>query len=129
MFVHSSKKPIKLLVTSMRINQTAALTPELAKQVQQLGVLVARLRLARGVKQADAALRAGISRNTAYRLEKGDPGIAVGQLLRYLDAIASGMTMLELLAETDPALVVLGEREKRKRVRDLSDAELREIDF
>lgn len=113
----------------MRINQSAVLGPELASHAQHIGQLLARLRMARSVKQADAALRAGISRNTAYRLEKGDPGIALGQVLRYLDAIAPGKTLLELLSETDPALVLLGEREKRKRVRDLSDAELRELDF
>ena len=38
-----------------------------------------------------------MSRNTAYRLEKGDPGIAMGQILRYLDAIVPGKTLLELL--------------------------------
>lgn len=113
----------------MRIDQAAVLNPELTQQAQHLGQLLARLRVARGVKQVDAALRAGISRNTAYRLEKGDPGIAIGQVLRYLDAIAAGKTLLELLSESDPALVLQAEREKRKRVRDLSTAELRELDF
>jgi len=113
----------------MRVTQSAVLDPELARQAERLGGLLARLRLARGIKQADAALRAGMSRNTAYRLEKGDPGIALGQVLRYLDAIAAGMTLMELLSESDPSLVVLGARERRKRVRDLSDAELRELDF
>ena len=41
---------------------------------------------------------------SVYRLEKGDPGLAFGQILRYLDAIVPGMTLLELLSETDPAL-------------------------
>jgi len=59
------------------------------------------------MKQDQAALRAGLSRNTAYRLEKGDPGIAMGQILRYLDAIVPGKTLLELLSETDPALAAL----------------------
>jgi transcriptional regulator with XRE-family HTH domain len=87
------------------------------------------LRIARGMKQDQAALRAGLSRNTAYRLEKGDPGVAVGQILRYLDAIAPGKTLLELLTETDPALVALNAKEKRRRARELSKRELDEIDF
>ncbi len=29
-------------------------------------------------------MRAGHSRNTAYRIEKGDPGLAFGQMLEYL---------------------------------------------
>ena len=91
--------------------------------------LLARLRVARKVKQADAALRAGLSRNTAYRLEKGDPGIAVGQVLRYLEAIAPDSTLLDLLAERQPELLALAAREKTQRVRDLSSAELKELDF
>jgi DNA-binding XRE family transcriptional regulator len=90
---------------------------------------MARLRIARGVKQDQAALRAGLSRNTAYRLEKGDPGIAIGQILRYLDAIVPGKKLLELLSETDPSLVALRAQEQRRRARDLSKRELKEIDF
>jgi hypothetical protein len=85
--------------------------------------------LARQVKQADAALRAGLSRNTAYRLEKGEPGIALGQVLRYLQAISPGSTLLDLLTEKDPALLALSAREKTQRVRDLSAAEREELDF
>ncbi|WP_244095732.1 helix-turn-helix domain-containing protein [Rhodoferax ferrireducens] len=105
------------------------LSPRLSAECAQLGQLLARLRIARAVKQADAALRSGISRNTAYRLEKGDPGVALGQVLRYLDAIAPGCTLLELLAERDPALITLRMREKTQRVRDMTAAELEEIDF
>jgi len=113
----------------MKITQSAALNPGLAAEVQKLGATVARLRIARGVKQDQAALRAGLSRNTAYRLEKGDPGIAVGQILRYLDAIVPGKTLLELLTEADPALAALSAKEQRRRARGLSKRELDEIDF
>jgi len=81
------------------------------------------------MKQDQAALRAGLSRNTAYRLEKGDPGIAMGQVLRYLEAIVPGKTLLELLSESDPALAALKAKEQRRRVRDLSKRELAEINF
>ncbi len=73
-------------------------TPSPLLSVQQLqactrlGQQLARLRVARKIKQADAALRAGLSRNTVYRLEKGDPGVAIGQVLRYLEAIADDLT-------------------------------------
>jgi hypothetical protein len=62
-------------------------------------------------------------------MEQGDPGLAVGQILRYLDAIAPGQTLRELLTESDPALVTLGEREKKKRVRDMSSEERGSLDF
>ena len=74
-------------------------------------------------------MRAGLSRNTVYRLEKGDPGLAFAQVLRYLEAIAPGTTLLQLLSEKDPALLSLSAREKTRRVRDMTAAELKEIDF
>lgn len=115
--------------TSMKVSQASALSPELAQQAAHIGQLLARLRLARHIKQADAAIRAGLSRNTAYRIEKGDPGLAFGQVLRYLDAIAPGATLASLLAETDPALKALQSREATKRVRGLSASELQSLDF
>ncbi|MDB5754561.1 MAG: hypothetical protein JWR56_989 [Massilia sp.] len=113
----------------MKINQTRALPSHLLEEASHIGGLIARLRIARHVTQAEAALRAGLSRNTAYRLEKGDPGLALGLILRYLDAIAPGKTVLGLLQEDDPALTALGARERKQRVRDMSSAELKELDF
>lgn len=113
----------------MKISQSSALPPQLLYQATQIGRRLARLRLARRIKQTDAALRAGLSRNTAYRLERGDPGLAIGQILRYLDAIAPGSTLLDLLSESDPALAALAARERTQRVRDLSATELDELDF
>src|ERR1700722_7201955 len=113
----------------MKVTQSVVLNPRLAAEAKKLGVAVARLRIARGMKQDQAALRAGLSRNTAYRLEKGEPGIAIGQLLRYLDAIVPGKTLLDLLSETDPALAALGAQERRRRARALTKRELDEIDF
>ena len=95
----------------------------------KVGSQLARLRIARKVKQTDAALRAGLSRNTVYRLEKGEPGLALGQILRYLEAIAPGSTLLDLLTEKDPALLSLTAREKTRRVRDMTMTELEELDF
>lgn len=113
----------------MKVTQSALLNASQTEEAKKLGSALARLRIARGVKQDQAALRAGVSRNTAYRLEKGDPGTAMGQILRYLDAIVPGKTLLELLSETDPALAALGAKERRRRARDLSGRELDEIDF
>ena len=105
------------------------LSPKQIDECARLGRQLARLRIARRVKQVDAALRSGLSRNTVYRLEKGDPGVALGQILRYLEAIAPGSTLLDLLSERDPALLALDARERTMRVRDMTAAELREIDY
>jgi transcriptional regulator with XRE-family HTH domain len=113
----------------MKVSQSAILNATQTAQAKHIGACFARLRIARGVKQEVAAVRAGLSRNTAYRLESGDPGVAVGQLLRYLDVIAPGMTLQELLSQTDPSLSVLEMKEKTRRVRDLSSKEVSELDF
>ncbi len=113
----------------MKISQSTVINEAQAAQAKHIGTCFARLRIARGVKQEVAAVRAGLSRNTAYRLESGDPGVAVGQLLRYLDVIAPGMTLQELLSQTDPSLSVLEIKEKTRRVRDLSNKEVSELDF
>src|SRR5215469_1801483 len=114
----------------MKVTQSAVLSDSQTAEARRVGAALARLRIARGMKQEQTALRAGLSRNTAYRLEKGDPGVAVGQILRYLDAIVPGKTLLELLSETDPALAALSGKERRRRARgELSKRELEEIDF
>ena len=113
----------------MKVDQSAALPGHLHADAVQMGERIARLRVARQIKQTEAAIRAGLSRNTAYRIERGDPGLAVGQLLRYLDAIAPGMTLAELLTERDPALMQQQREERRQRVRGLTQAELDELDF
>lgn len=116
-------------LTSMKVHQAAALPSHLLAESTQLGDRLARLRIARKLKQTEVALRAGLSRNTAYRLEKGDPGVALGQVLRYLDAMAPGSTLQDLLNESDPALAALQARERTQRVRNLSAKELDELNF
>ena len=113
----------------MRINQSAAMPPNLVVQITQLSEALVRLRHARQVKQSEAALRAGISRATAQRIEHSDPGVGLGVIVRYLDAVAPGITLLKLLSGDDPSLIALDERLRGQRVRGLTAAELKELDF
>src|SRR6218665_2782817 len=101
----------------MKTNATLALPAGQLTQAQELGARLARLRAARAERQNDAALRAGISRSTARRLESGGPGVAVGELLRYLDALSPGLPLAQLLAKEQPAQLALQVRERTKRVR------------
>lgn len=101
----------------MKTNAALSLPDGLHGQARELGARLARLRAAYGVRQSDAALMAGISRSTAGRLEGGDPGVAVGQVLRYLNALSPGLTLAQLLAHERPAEQALRERERTKRVR------------
>lgn len=129
MLVKSSDIYLKIDLKYMKVNQTAVLSPTLLAESEQLGQRIARLRTARRMKQFEAALRAGLSRNTAYRIEHGDPGVAMGQILRYLDAIAPGCNLQQLLNESDPALISQHLREKTQRVRGMTAAELKELEF
>lgn len=129
MLLKSSLFNIKLDLPNMKVNQSAVLSQRQRDECVRLGQQLARLRIARKVKQTDAALRAGLSRNTVYRLEKGDPGLALGQVLRYLEAIAPGSTLWQLLSESDPALLTLAAREQTRRVRGMTEADRKELDF
>lgn len=113
----------------MKKEENLLLSSEELAQTKLLGERLARLRMARRVRQEDAALRAGMSRPTARKIEQGDPGRTLGQVLRYLSVIAPGMTLQQLLEGGDPSLVALAASEKRQRVRELSAEEREKLDF
>ena len=113
----------------LKRNETPLLTPARLQEARELGEKLARLRMARQFRQADAAARAGLGRSTAILIEKGDPGRTQAQILRYLEAIAPGLPLLSLLQETDPSLTALSARERTQRVRALSKTELDKLDF
>lgn len=111
----------------MKVAQT--LSPSLARQLEALGERLKELRIARRVTQNEAAARAGLSRTTLFQIESGSPKVAIGQIIRYLDALAPGKTLVDLLTEEDPAVRALQASTRRARARALSQAELKEIDF
>jgi transcriptional regulator with XRE-family HTH domain len=113
----------------MKYAEAPTLPAELLSMSHEVGGKLARLRKARRLRQADVTLRAGVSRSTAGLIEAGDPGRTLSQVLRYLNAISPGSTLLELLQDTDPALVTLRQSEETKRVRKLSEKELGKLDF
>lgn len=113
----------------MKRDETQMMAPEQLAQARLVGERIARLRRARDVRQVEAAVRAGVSRPTATRIEAGDPGRTLAQVLRYLGAIAPGTSLLQLLQGEDPSLTALAEREKRQRVRALSEQERQKLDF
>lgn len=113
----------------MKRNEAPLLIPARLQEARALGGKLARLRMARQWRQADAAARAGMARSTAILIEQGDPGRTLTQILRYLEAVAPGLSLLNLLQETDPSLGALAARERTQRVRTLSQAELDKLDF
>ncbi|MDO9405292.1 MAG: helix-turn-helix domain-containing protein [Polaromonas sp.] len=113
----------------MKYDESAAMADHLKQQAAELGERLARLRKARRLRQSDAATRAGMSRVTAGRVERGDPRQSLGQILRYLDAIAPGTDLLSLLQGTDPSLIALENAEATRRVRVMTPVQLEELDF
>ena len=108
---------VKTQITDMKRNEAPLLGAARVQEARELGEKLARLRLARRLRQADAAARAGLARSTDVLIEKGDLSRTQAQILRYLEAIAPGVTLLALLQETDPSLQALRTRELTQRVR------------
>jgi transcriptional regulator with XRE-family HTH domain len=117
------------LLLQMKHAEAMNLPNDLLTMSHEVGGKLARLRKARRLRQSDVALRAGVSRSTAVLIEAGNPSRTLSQVLRYLNAISPGSTLLDLLQEVDPALVTLRHSEETKRVRKLSAKELGELDF
>ena len=120
---------IKDVITDMKHDEVPLMTARRRAEARDLGAKLARLRMARKIRQVDAAARAGLARSTAALIEKGDPGRTLAQVLRYLEAIAPNLTLLALLQESDPSLQALSLAEATRRVRPLSNAGLKELDF
>ncbi len=113
----------------MKYKEEHLLAPLRITEMSDIGAKLARLRRARQMRQLDAAARAGLARSTAVLIEKGDPSRTLGQVLRYLEAVAPGLTLSALLQERDPSLKALAQAEATQRVRPLSQVELNKLDF
>lgn len=55
-------------------------SPKSGSSLKRLGEDIRGARLRRGIAMADLAARAGTSPSSVGRLEKGDPGVAIGTL-------------------------------------------------
>ena len=115
--------------TDMKYRESPLTPANRLVEATGIGAKITRLRTARKLRQLDAAARAGLSRSTAVLIEKGDPGRTIAQILRYLEAIAPGLSLLALLQESDPSLKALERLEVTQRVRPLSAFELQKLDF
>jgi len=117
----------------MKKAQNIAMPPYLMQGLKDIGEHIARMRKARRMLQAEAAVRANISRETASRIENGDAAVAIGQIVRYLDVIAPGVDLGRLYETQDAALAMLEGSEKsqraRQRARKLTPKALEKYDF
>lgn len=113
----------------MKKSQNIIMPTHLIQGLNSLGERLARMRKARRLLQAEVAVRANISRETASRIENGDAAVAIGQIVRYLDVIAPGADLSRLYETQDAALAMLESSEKRQRARKLSPKALTQYDF
>lgn len=86
----------------MKRDESSLLSPARIEEARGLDEKLARLRMARGPRQADAAACAGLARCTSALIEKGDLSRTLAQILRYLEAIAPRVTVLALLPRRCP---------------------------
>ncbi|GBQ24792.1 helix-turn-helix transcriptional regulator [Komagataeibacter nataicola] len=70
-------------------------SPKVKPALERLGRDVRQARLRRGIAVADLAARAGTSPSSIGRLERGDPGVAIGTLADVLVVLG----LLERLAD------------------------------
>lgn len=70
-------------------------SPKTRPALERLGQDVRNARLRRGIAVADLAVRAGTSPSSIARLERGDPGVAIGTLADVLVVLG----LLERLAD------------------------------
>ena len=70
-------------------------SPKARPALERLGQDIRNARLRRGIAVADLAVRAGTSPSSVARLEKGDPGVAIGTLADILVVLG----LLERLAD------------------------------
>ena len=82
-----------------------SLLPRLARLLEQLGDRLKLARLRRKYSAETVAQRAGISRKTLYRVEQGDPAVALGIYARVLQVLRLEQGMAALAADD-----VLGRR-------------------
>ena len=113
----------------MKVPQKSALPQSLEQPLLAFGKSLARLRVARRLPQVQVAERAGVSRNTISRIENGDPSVAIGQVVRYLQALDRVDLLERLIDAPDVAVTALEAQQKRRRARPLTPKELARYDF
>jgi len=97
----------------------AEATLPVSEIITALGQRIEAYRISRGIKQADLAISAGISRSTLMRLEAGTSG-SIETLVRVLRALGLADRVLELVpdASLSPLDPMSETGRRRLRVRD-----------
>src|ERR1700736_6617938 len=76
-----------------------SILPRLARLIAGLGENIKKARLRRAYSLETVAERAGIARKTLYRVERGDPAVALGIYARVLQALRLENDLAEIAAD------------------------------
>jgi transcriptional regulator with XRE-family HTH domain len=66
---------------------TLNVTPAVKRELRTLGARLKRARILRKLSMELVAKRAGSTRSTLYRIEKGDPNVRIGAYLLVMQAL------------------------------------------
>ena len=99
------------------MKDTAPLPLPARRSLVKLGRDLAVARTKRGISTADMAARLFVSRDTLWRLERGDPGVALGTFATALFILQLHDRLANLAAPaTDELALSLDERRLPKRI-------------
>jgi transcriptional regulator with XRE-family HTH domain len=79
--------------------QTPSILPRLARLISGVGENIKKARLRRAYSSETVAQRAGITRKTLYRVERGDPAVALGIYARVLQALRLDNDLASIAAD------------------------------
>jgi len=82
-------------------NKRPILLPKHKRALKQLGEQFKLARLRRKLSMKQVAERANISKATLWRIEKGDPGVSLGNLYQVLIALGLEKDLLLLAADDE----------------------------
>jgi transcriptional regulator with XRE-family HTH domain len=87
-------------------------SPKVRPALERLGQDIRNARLRRSIAVADLALRSGTSASSIARLEKGDPGVAIGTLADVLVVLGLVERLADLIdvRKDDLGLALSSER-------------------
>jgi len=102
----------------MAMKQTASIPLPVSHALRKLGHDMALARRKRGISTSDMAGRLFVSRDTLWRLERGDPAVALGTLATALFVLGLQERLSELAAPARDQLgLSLDERRLPQRIR------------
>jgi transcriptional regulator with XRE-family HTH domain len=79
--------------------QVPSILPRLARTIVGIGENIKKARLRRAYSAATVAQRAGIASKTLYRVERGDPAVALGIYARVLQALGLDHDLASIAAD------------------------------